>query len=79
MAKQLKMRAYTTQAGDNLDQICYVQLGSEQHLPQLLACNPGLYLTHYDGPLPAGIDLKLPLPAPSVTAVPVKPTLSLFG
>lgn len=79
MVKQVQMRPYTTQAGDRLDQICFDELGSEQHLPQLLACNPGLYLTHYDGPLPAGIDLKLPLPEQPSAALTVKPTLSLFG
>lgn len=79
MFKYIKTRPYTTRAGDMLDQICFDQLGSEQLLPQLLACNPQLHLTHYAGVLPAGIRLRLPLPAPSTTTLTVKPTLSLFG
>lgn len=35
-------RTYRTIDGDMLDAICKVELGSEAHVPAVLAANPGL-------------------------------------
>lgn len=54
---------YRTIEGDMLDAICKARLGSEAHVPAVLAANPGLADL---GPVyPAGVLIMLPdLPAP---------------
>lgn len=50
---------YTTIDGDILDAICKIRLGSEQHVPAVLAANPGLAAL---GPVyEAGITILLPV------------------
>ena len=60
------MTTVRTNDGDDLDAICLAELGSEAHVPAVLAANPGLAAL---GPVyAAGVLITLPvLPAP-VTA-----------
>ncbi len=49
---------YRTLDGDMLDAICKTRLGSEVHVPTVLAANPGLAAR---GPVyPAGVLITLP-------------------
>ncbi len=60
------MSTYRTSQGDMLDQICKEILGSEAHVPAVLALNPGLAAL---GPVyPAGLEIRLPDTAPSLRA-----------
>ncbi|SMH35737.1 tail protein X [Maritimibacter sp. HL-12] len=36
------MKTYRTRQGDMLDAICKAELGSQHHVPAVLAANPGL-------------------------------------
>lgn len=52
------MSPYRTLDGNMLDAICKRRLGSEQHVPAVLAANPGLAAL---GPVyPAGVLIVLP-------------------
>ena len=52
------MSSYRTLDGDMLDAICQRLLGSESHVPAVLAANPGLAAL---GPVyPAGVLITLP-------------------
>ncbi len=66
-------RVYRTVAGDVLDAICKVQLGSEAHAPAVLDANPGLADL---GPVyPAGILIALP----DLRAPVARSTVRLWG
>ena len=66
-------RVYRTADGDMLDAICKVELGSEAHMPAVLASNPGLAA---QGPVyPAGLLITLP----DLPAKPVRSTIRLWG
>lgn len=57
---------YRTLDGDMLDAICKTRLGSEVHVPTVLAANPGLAAR---GPVyPAGVPITLPSIAEPVAA-----------
>lgn len=60
------MTVWRTKDGDVLDAVCLAVLGSEAHVPAVLAANPGLAAL---GPVyPAGVTITLPvLPAPVET------------
>lgn len=60
------MKTYRTRAGDMLDAICKAELGSEAHVPAVLAANPRLADL---GPIyPAGVTISLPEVAAPVSA-----------
>lgn len=67
------MKTYRTLAGDMLDAVCKVELGSEAHVPAVLAANPRLADL---GPVyPAGVVIVLPEVAAPVAAG----TIRLWG
>ncbi|ABA80961.1 phage tail protein [Rhodobacter sphaeroides] len=51
-------RIYRTLAGDMLDAICKARLGSERHVPAVLAANP--HLAALGSVYPAGVLITLP-------------------
>ncbi len=60
------MTVWRTSDGDMLDAICRAALGSESHVPAVLAANPGLAAL---GPVyEAGLLITLPLVAAPVQA-----------
>jgi len=67
------MRTFRTRDGDMLDAICKAELGSEAHVPIVLAANPRLADL---GPVyPAGVVIRLP----DVAAPAPAPTVRLWG
>ena len=67
------MTTYRTKEGDLLDAICRAVLGSEAHVPAVLAANPGLAGL---GPIyPAGILITLPV----VSSAVARGTIRLWG
>ncbi|UXU74375.1 MULTISPECIES: tail protein X [unclassified Paracoccus (in: a-proteobacteria)] len=67
------MSSYRTIEGDMIDAICKRLLGSEQHVPAVLAANPGLAGL---GPVyPAGLVIVLP----EVTAPVARGQVRLWG
>jgi phage tail protein X len=64
------MSLYRTIDGDMLDAICARLLGSEAHVPAVLAANPGLAAL---GPVyPAGLLITLPTVAAPVTTTRIR-------
>ena len=64
------MSVYRTIQGDMLDAICKAKLGSEAHVPAVLAANPGLADL---GPVyPAGILITLPVVSQAVAVAQIR-------